>query len=231
MKNVLTILLCSLAFISLTAQDDVRTLENFEALSVSGGFDISIYEGSPKAEITVNRGELEGVKMEVKRGELIIKYQSKKSGWGWNSGSHNIDIDLYVPNLVEISTSAGADVYGEFAFEADDFEAEASSGSVMSIEVIANFIEADVSSGAVLEIEGKGQTLDVDVSSGASFKGKKLICEKVDADASSGASAKVHATKKIVADASSGASIRYKGNPTNKDLDPGKWSGGSISEM
>lgn len=231
MKNLL-FLLFIISFNTVTlAQDDIRTLESFDAIDVSGGFDISIFEGSPRAEIRVNKGNIEGVKMYVKKGELFIKYESKKSGWGWNSGNHNIDIDLYVPNLVSIETSAGADVYGEFKFTADDFEAEASSGSKISIEVDAEYTEVDVSSGAYVEIEGDTGTLEVDVSSGASFNGKKLQAEKVDADASSGASAKVWATRKINADASSGASIRYKGDPDKKSLDPGKWSGGSISPM
>ncbi|HOP20365.1 MAG TPA: DUF2807 domain-containing protein, partial [Amphiplicatus sp.] len=54
-----------------------------------------------------------------------------------------------------------------------------------------------------------------------------LICETANADASSGASAEIHASKSIVADASSGGSIRVHGSPTNVNLD--RSSGGSIS--
>lgn len=231
MKNLIFLFLSLSMVLGLSAQDDVRTLEAFDALDVSGGFDISIFNGSPKAEITVNKGDLDGVKLSVKNGTLYISYNNKKNGWGWNSGNHNIDIDLYVSNLVEISTAAGADVYGEFKFKAEDFEAEASSGSKISIEIDADYTEVGVSSGAYVEIEGDTKSLEVDVSSGASFVGKKLEAEKVEADASSGASAKVWATERISADASSGASIRYKGDPAKTNLDPGKWSGGSISRM
>lgn len=230
MKNLI-FLIAVLTSLGLIAQNEVSTLENFDALDVSGGFDVSIFEGSPKAEITVNKGDLEGVKMKVKNGTLYITYEKNKSGWGWNSGSYNIDIDLYVPNLEEISTSAGADVYGEYKFTAEDFEVEASSGSKISIEIDAQYVEVDASSGAFIEIEGDTKSLEVDISSGAAFNGKKLEAEKVEADASSGASAKVWATERISADASSGASIRYKGDPAKTDLDPGKWSGGSISRM
>ena len=229
MKNTMLFLLVCLLSLNLSAQDEVRKLDSFDVLSVSGGFNVDVFQGEPKAEITVERGELDAISMHVRNGELQIKYENKK--WGFNNGSHKINIDLYVPNLEAINTSAGASVYGEFLFNSNDFSADASSGSSISIEVRATDLEVDVSSGATVEIEGSTKNLEVDVSSGASFNGKKLEAREVEADASSGASAKVWATKSIDANASSGASIKYKGNPSSTDLDSGKWSGGSIKKI
>ena len=95
----------------------------------------------------------------------------------------------------------------------------------------ATKIDADASSGAQIIIEGSANTLNIDASSGASYNGVRLKAKDVDADVSSGASISVWATERIEADASSGGSIRYKGNPTEESIDPGKWSGGSISKI
>ena len=228
--KILTFLLGSFFFsLSLIGQDEVIVLESFNRLSAAGGFYITIYEGTPKAEITVHRGKFENIQMEVRKGELEIKYNQGK--WGWNSGNHKIDIDLYVTNLEAISTAAGTSVYGEFTLSAPEFTADASSGSSISVEVMADEVEVDISSGATVELEGNTKELSVDISSGASFNGKKLEASIVDADASSGASAKVWATKSLSADVSSGASIKYRGEPKELDLDSGKWSGGSIRKM
>ena len=64
-------------------------------------------------------------------------------------------------------------------------------------------------------------------SSGASVDADELICDALDASASSGASVKGHARQSVSGSASSGANIKVVGGATHVDVS--KSSGGSVS--
>ena len=229
MKSILFSLVFVSLSLSVTAQDLSKSFEAFDNVSVSGSFEVDLYQGSPKADVTMVKGDIEDLKMEVKRSTLYISFKNK-SGVSWGNNRKAL-VDLYVQDLEGISVSAGSSVNSEFIIVADDFDANASSGATLSIALESKDLDADVSSGASLEIEGNSDRLNVDVSSGGSYKGKRLKAKDVDADVSSGGSIKVWVTDSLEADASSGGSIKYKGDPKQTDLDAGKWSGGSIKKI
>ncbi len=231
-QQLLSICLFALSSTIILAQVESLELKTFDKIDVATGVEVSIVEGSPKAEINVIRGDRDDLIVEVSGGELMIKFKSKN--WGLNSGNNNrkAKVKLYTSSKIRaIEASSGASIYSDIMFEADKFEADASSGASVAIGVEARTVDAEVSSGASLSIDGSAKHLEADASSGASLNAKKLKAKSVEADASSGASVKVWATDDIEASASSGASIRYRGEPSNTDLSPSKYSGGSISRM
>jgi len=229
MKNL--IYLFSLMVIATvgTAQDKKQSLDNFDHLSVSGGISVNIYEGKPRIEVTMTKGEIEEFMIIQKGDRLKLKFKDKVN-FNW-SNNRNAKVDLYVPTLSSVDASAGSYIESDFTFETKEFFANVSSGASLSIGVDAKSLDADVSSGASMEVDGEVSNLNVDVSSGASYRGGRLKAADVDADVSSGGSIKVWAIDRLEADASSGGSIRYKGNPADTDIDAGKWSGGSISKI
>lgn len=212
---------------TLFSQSKVVDLRPFTEISVSGGFDVIMSEGAPRAEIEMNKGEIEDVVLEVKGNTLYIKFAKS---WG-KSYNRSADISLYGGSISSIDASAGARLENDYTYVTNDFIAEASSGANISVAVDCKDMEADVSSGARIDVEGMAHSLEVDASSGASYRGVRLIADHVEADASSGASVKLYAKKSIDASASSGGSIKYKGNPTKTDIDKDKWSGGSIKSI
>ena len=68
-------------------------------------------------------------------------------------------------------------------------------------------------------------------SSGGNYNGRNFESKKVIVNASSGGSATVWATDSLKANASSGGSVKFKGDPKQRDIDVGKYSGGSIRQM
>jgi hypothetical protein len=229
MKSFILSMILFLSCLTLFSQDEVRTLSDYHALEVAGGISIDLHQGNPRAEITILKGDLENLKTVIKSGELRVYFDNKK--WGRSNGNNKAKIDLYFNSLDEISVAAGATLQCDELLHADDFDADASSGSRMELNIEARSITSDVSSGASLTINGETKELDIDVSSGGAFNGTGLKSKKVNADASSGGSAKVWATESIDADASSGGAVRYKGEPTKENLSPSKWSGGNVSKI
>jgi len=227
MKNLFSLLSLLVFSLSINGQSVNKQLDNFTQLRVSGSLDVTLYEGTPRAEITMVKGDIDDLVIKQKGNELHIKFRDKIN-WG---NKRHANIDLYIGELSSIDVSAGAEVVSEFTLQADAFHADASSGGSISIALESNELEADVSSGARIDIEGNSKKLDVDVSSGAAYNGRRLIAKDVSADVSSGGSIKLWATESLDAEASSGGSIKYKGDPKHVNLDAGKYSGGSIKKM
>jgi hypothetical protein len=207
-----------------------RTLDKFSSVSVCGSITVDLRQGSsPKAEIEMIKGDLSDLILEVKDDELVIEFKNKKMG-NW-SNNRKANIQLTYTELDEIDACAGAAVRTDDVIKAESFDAEASSGASIKIDLKADDVDVSVSSGASVSIAGNTESLDVDASSGASYKGGDFEADDVDVSVSSGASAKVWAKKSLDAEASSGGSVKYKGDPSEMDLDAGKYSGGSIRKM
>ncbi len=221
-------MICFMA--SQTAFSQTRDLNSFDKLRVSGGITVKLIKSNDtKADIDMQRGDYDDLITEVKGDVLTIKFKSKMLNWGNNNGKATID--LYYSSLESIDASAGCTIRGDDVIRSQDMDIDVSSGSTVSVEVETGDLTVDVSSGATCSLSGSADDQEVDVSSGASYRGRELASKYTNVDASSGSSATVWASERLVADASSGATIRYKGNPKKKDVDSGKWSGGSVKQI
>lgn len=208
-------------------QTQTRNIGSFSELDVSGNITVELTKQAKSvAKVTMIKGNADNLKTELSGGTLKI-YFDEKSGV-WNSGDQ-AKIVLGFNTLQAIDASAGASVSTTEKIASNDFNLEASSGAAVSICVDAQKCKAEVSSGAAVTIEGTTNSFTASASSGGALKAEELTSSDVIASASSGAAIKVHARQKIVANASSGGAIKYKGNPSEKSLDAGKWSGGAIS--
>ena len=88
-------------------------------------------------------------------------------------------------------------------------------------------VSLDSSSGSQMNVSGTAQSLKASCSSGANLNASKLVSDKADVSASSGADLDVHVTKDLKAHASSGAGITVYGNPTTRDTNSS--SGGDVN--
>jgi len=230
MKAFLSLSFFLLVSFSLSSQSETRDLDSFTGVDVSAGISVTYHTGSPKAEITYKNADADDLILKQMGKTLKINY---KSSWNWNSNKNrSIKIKLYGDQpLNSVDVSSGAYFYADDSFSTDSFDASASSGGSLSVDIEADEVEVDVNSGGSAEIAGKTGYLEVDANSGGSFKGLELRATKVDAEANSGGSAKVWATDHISAGSNSGGSIKYKGDPKTTDIDRDKWSGGSVKKI
>ncbi|MBT8231464.1 MAG: DUF2807 domain-containing protein [Saprospiraceae bacterium] len=232
MKNIY-ILLLSFAFsITISAQQkETRSLNNFTSLKVSGGISVELLDGEPSAEIEVIKGEMEDLVTEVKGNTLYVKF-GRKGMFNWNSGNRKAHVALSGGlDVNEIDVSAGAYVGSDDMVKNSEVDLDASSGGSIEIEIESGETYASASSGGSIKLSGMTKNLDAEASSGGSINGKKLQAKNVKAEASSGGSASVWVTDELEASASSGGSVTYKGDPGTKDIDVGKYSGGSVRRI
>ena len=232
---MLTLLSLFLAFFTLNpaavSDHETRDLDAFKYLDVSGSISVELIASNEhKVDIEMLRGNIEDLITEVNGKTLKLKFKSK--GFNWNSNNKNkAKVKVYYSMLDGIDASAGSNVRSESEVNADNMEIDVSSGASVKVSFDVEKLDVDISSGGSVKVSGEATKQYVDISSGASYIANDLKSKWCSVDASSGASAKVWVEEELEADASSGASIRYGGDPKHKDIDAGKYSGGSIREM
>ncbi len=192
------------------AEDKREITEEFTAISAAEGLDVYVTQDDD-FEIMVEADEnvIDLIATDIRDGKLRI-HAIESIG----RATKNVYVSL--PDISALSTSSGADLTSKNVIEANKITLDASSGSDLQIELMADEVSADVSSGADIKISGEANMFYADASSGADIRARDFQVKTCHADASSGADIRVYVTEQLVAEASSGADISYSGNASVK---------------
>lgn len=213
-KSIIIVMTLLVSVAAVKAQS--KNLSDFSRLSSSGNVSVTLKKGTPKAEYRIIKGDEDGLTIEVRGSELVVKTDSGYKFW--KNNQTKAEVTVYYNRLEGVDCSAGSRVEGEEVIASARFEVEASSGAACSLKIETEDLTADVSSGADLTLAGKCDSGVFDASSGGSIEAYGLATRISNADVSSGARITINVSKELKADASSGGSIRYKGNPERTDL-------------
>ena len=216
--------------LGLTAQDsETRQVESFDGVKVSSGIEAELIQGrTNKVEISASGIDLDKITTEVKKG--VLKVGIDQNWWNsWSSKRKKVKAKItYSSELSSLAAGSGSSVWSDEVIQSNELDLDVSSGASMEVEIEVRDASIDISSGASLNVSGSAGSTEIDMSSGSSLNGYGLQTGSVDIDGSSGSSARIHVTDNLVADVSSGATVKYKGNPSNKNID--KSSGGSVRQ-
>ncbi len=201
-----------------------RNTAPFHGISVSSGIDLYLTQGSSeKVVVEADPDVIDAILTEVNDGVLHI-YMKKTFGFQWNRSSR---VHVTFDDLTSLSVSAGADVEAQNPFKLNELKISVSAGADIQIdELLAESVWLDTSSGSDASLSGRVVNFEASSSSGADISCSGLVAEHCVVSVSSGSDAEVHATKSLKASASSGGDIRYKGNPTQKNINES--SGGDV---
>ena len=225
-SSFFALVLCSCHYTSGSGNivTEKRTVDHFDALSVSSSFDVEVTMG-PVTEVRVEADDniIKYVETSVSGNTLKIKTE----------GLHNINnahLKVYIttPTLVDITASASADIKLMNLLQADSkIKFNASSAGSIEAEVDAPGVEAGASSSGTVILTGKTKNYTAEASSSGDLKTIGLLSENTDVSVSSGGNAAVYASINLEAHASSGGDITYDGAGNVKQTTS---SGGSIQK-
>jgi Putative auto-transporter adhesin, head GIN domain len=203
---------------------ETRKVNDFNAVSVGGGFEVEIRIGAVTSVVVeADDNIMEYISITSNNNTLKIGTEDLH-----NYSDVHMKVLITTPALVSIKGSASAKVIVEDVLTGTNrLIFKASSGASIQAEIDAPMAESDASSGASVKISGKTRQYSAEASSGAEIKSFDLLSENTTVNASSGASAAVHASVTLNASASSGASITYQGGAK---VTPNISSGGSINK-
>ncbi len=193
----------------------------FQSIDVSEGIEVEISRADSIAvSVEADDNIISLLVTEVRDGVLYIYFddfvgrvKSKK-------------VFVQMPLIESIETSSGASVKGLSSFQSASIDMEASSGSEIEMEVMADHANCTLSSGSRIHIYGTSLTLKGNASSGSDLDAAGLKVNLADVNASSGSEISLYVTEELKADASSGAEIYYYGNPPIREIS--KSSGGGV---
>ena len=227
MKNLLLITSILVITTWVTAQgqeSETRNIGSFSGVKVTEGIDVYLKRGdkeSVRVEVTGTR--LENVITEVSGSYLRVHMRD-------GNYKGNVQAKVYVTyvKVDKLSASSAGSIFSEGTIEANDMEVNVSSAGSIEITINAGDVNASASSAGEIELQGKARSLDIDASSAGQIDAYDLEAQKVNAEASSAGSLKIHVVNELNARASSGGNIRYHGNPDKFITDSS--SGGSVKK-
>jgi hypothetical protein len=172
---------------------EIREIDDFKRIDVSGNFDVEIQVGEPlKLEIVAESNLMKYIKTKVKNNTLYIMTKENLRP------REDLKILVTVSKLEAIECSGVNDVIAQ-GINSDKFE-------------------IDLSGAASIKISGNTNRLYIDVSGAADLLAKDFITEDVRIDVSGAANAEVYASNSCDADVSGAGYIELYGNAQDVNM-------------
>lgn len=189
-----------------------RTVSGFTGLSVTGGIDVYLSQGSSeKLTLDVKGFDEDQVVSRVKNGVLELYIDRK--GMSWNFGKNNyVKAYLTFKQLQNLQAGGGSDIFGQGMLTFDDLNLQAGGGSDIQLTLKADKLNVSASGGADATIEGSARTLNADGSGGSDLNARKLSVQVCNASSSGGSDVYVNASQELTMKASGGSDIYYYGS-------------------
>src|SRR5688500_17340256 len=173
---------------------EVREAKNFQAIELSNAFDVYLTQSNEES-VAVSASELkyrENIKVEVKGGVLIIRYDNKGK---WNTGNKKLKAYISFKQLNKLNVSGACDVYIVDDWKADNLKLDLSGASNLKGKMTAQKLMIDLSGASDLELTGTVGQLNIEASGASDFKGYDLYVEYCDAIASGDSAIKINDNK------------------------------------
>jgi len=190
-----------------------RTVTSFNAIDVSGAFDIYLNQGSTEA-VTVEADEnlLPLIRTRVVDGVLVIDTKDKPIG-------HATAMKVYITfkDLSKIEISGAVDIETQSKLTLNDLFINTSGASDGKMEMAVQKLKIESSGASKIRLTGMAVDVQMDLSGASDIFAFDFPAETYSLDISGAGKAEINVTKKLEADISGAGTIRYKGSPTTVD--------------
>ncbi len=237
-KLLFAFLLCFVTGVSVKAQTVIndlnvekRTISGFHGIEVGTGIRLTLTGGNAE-EVAVSAATAEfrdRIITKVENGILKIYYESKTDAI--NKRKETKDLKAYVSykTLDQLDVTTGAEVQIDGTLTSASLKIKASTGGKMNGKISSNELKVDQNTGSLIILSGQVEKLEVEGSTGSKFEGEELVTSNCNAKVSTGARIWVTANNELSAKASTGGNVKYKGQPSVKDIR--RSTGGSVSKI
>ena len=168
-----------------------RQFSDFSSVSVSSGFAFVITQSDSFSVKTITNENIQNYIQVSKSGDTLSV--GLKPGYGIATSTLRVEIAMPVLNRLELSGGAHGNAEGF---------------------VSTNNFEIDASGGSVVQIQGQVNDLIVNSSGGSQLNLSDFSVRNADVNLSGGAQVEINASGRIDANLSGGSQLHYSGNPT-----------------
>jgi hypothetical protein len=189
-----------------------RKVPAFDAIDVSGAFDVYISQGSVQSVIVESDDNLLPLIMTDVVGSTL-KIDNKEP----IHNSKCMNVYITVTDLKKIELSGAVDLQTQGKLTLTDLEVEISGATDATLELAVQKLELSSSGGCKMKLSGMANKVDMDISGAVDIRAFELLAEVVSISISGAGDAEVNVTKELTAEISGAASVRYKGDPPKVD--------------
>jgi len=189
-----------------------RKVSDFNAIEVSGTFDVFLSLGSAQSVIVEADENLQPlISTEVHGGTLKIENIKPIHD------SKSLKVFITVTDLKKIELSGAVDLQSQNKLTLTELSVEISGATDANLEIAVQKLEVSSSGGSKLKFSGMANKVDMDVSGAVDIHAFDLLAETASLSISGAGVAEINVSKELHAEISGAASVRYKGNPQKVD--------------
>lgn len=196
----------------------VRQIENFSAVTVSGEIDLYLSQGNEDA-IAVSASEpayRDKIRTSVENNVLKIWFDGK--GWGYNQGNKKLKAYVSFKNINKLSASGASDVHVNGSIKGNELAIHLTGASDFKGAVDINRLSLNQTGASDITISGKASTVNIEAVGASNIKGYTLETENCTVRATGASDIKITVNKELTANATGASSISYKGNGVIKKV-------------
>ena len=189
-----------------------RKVSAFNAIEVSGAFDVYLSLGSTQSVIVeADENLMPLIRTEVSGG--ILKIDNKKP----IHDSKSLKVYITVTDLKKIEVSGAVDLQTQNKLTLNELEIEISGATDATLDLAVQKLVVSSSGGSKLKFSGMANKVDMDVSGAVDIHAFDLLAEIVSLSISGAGDAEINVTKELNAEISGAGTVRYKGDPAKVD--------------
>jgi hypothetical protein len=193
-----------------------RTTSEYDAVSVSGFFDVELVAGS-EGNITL-KGEsnlLEHIETEVKND--VLKIKTKKGYSLRTSRGNSLVITVPFRDISKVALSGSGDVYTKDTIKSDTFKMALSGSGDVVIDIDTRDLTMAVSGSGDMTARGTTDSIELALSGSGDIHAYKLKAKSASVSLAGSGDIRLHATESIKARVAGSGDIVCKGNPSKQD--------------
>lgn len=198
---------------------EVRTVEKFNGIEVSGAVFLYLSQGSTTG-IAVSAGEEKynsKIKTEVKDGVLRISVDGGVwNGFNWTNRKLRAYVTATGINRLDVSGASNVSISG--TLKSDDLKMDISGASEIKGTLNVSKLNMDISGASVAKLAGTVNEGIIEASGAGKVNSYDLVIDKCKASSSGASNIRVTVKGELNADASGGSAIYYKGPGVGKVL-------------
>jgi Putative auto-transporter adhesin, head GIN domain len=189
-----------------------RKVSDFNAIEVSGAFDVFLSLGSTQSVIVEADENLQPIiRAEVHNSTLKIENKEPIRD------SKSLKVYITVTDLKKIELSGAVDLQSQNKLTLSELSIEISGATDANLDIAVQKLEVSSSGGSKLKFSGMANKVNMDVSGAVDIHAFDLLAEIASLSISGAGDAEINVTKELYAEISGAGTVRYKGDPQKVD--------------
>lgn len=191
---------------------ETRKVNTFDAIEVSGAFDVVLKQGlTEEVIVEADANLLPIIRTDVVGGTLKIETTKPVQ--------HVTLMKVYVTvkDLKRIDVSGAVDIHTDGRITVPELSLDASGASDSQLNIEVQKLRLDCSGASKMKFTGSASEVSMDLSGATDIFAYDLLAETYDIDISGAGNAQINVSKRIRAEISGAGNVKYKGSPSEVD--------------